>query len=109
MSLIGDRQAIADALSTVTDVTGYPFEPVAIKAGDAWPHLDSLERSDGRVFLPRWLVYVALPADEKSAAAWVDSHYEAIVDGLLDVGFIERIDPPGFRANQNVLMITMGD
>ena len=42
MSLTEVRQEIADALSTVGQLTGYPAPPSVMAVGDAWPLLAGL-------------------------------------------------------------------
>ncbi|MGC4769203.1 hypothetical protein ACLQ25_09510 [Micromonospora sp. DT44] len=110
MSLTGDRQAIAAALSTAPDVTGHEFRPVRLRHGDAWPLLGAMERGPGRAFEVSWRVLVFLPQDGPASAQWVDDHHEALVDALEDVGFVDRIEPttiPDGDANPYVLQITM--
>ncbi|WP_420123205.1 hypothetical protein [Nakamurella sp.] len=110
MSLAGDRQAIADALSTATDVTGHLYRPVKLRHGDAWPLLGALERGPGRAFEVSWRVLVYLPQDGAAASEWVDAHHEGLVDALEAVGFVDRIEPitiPDGDANPYVLQITM--
>lgn len=111
MSLTGDRQAIADALSTVTGVTGYPYKPTTPKPGDAWPLLRSLDREDGLMFAATWTVVVNLPQTERAASEWVDENYEAVIDGLLPVGYVEQVRPAVLTTNNStdryVLEITM--
>jgi len=116
MSLAGDRQAIAAALSTAAGVTGHEFrpanprQPVRLRAGDAWPLLGAMERGPGRAFEVTWQVLVYLPQDGVKAAQWIDDHHEALVDALEQVGFVDRIEPttiPDGDANPYVLQITM--
>lgn len=116
MSLAGDRQAIAAALSTAPGVTGYEFrpanprQPVRLRAGDAWPVLGAMDRGPGRAFEVTWRVLVYLPHAVVKASEWVDEHHEQLVDALEDVGFVDRIEVvtiPDGDANPYVLQITM--
>ncbi|RKN38453.1 hypothetical protein [Micromonospora endolithica] len=114
MSLAGDRQAIAAALSTAPDVTGHAFRPATtrLREGDAWPLLGTLERGPGMSWAASWRVLVALPTDGVKSAEWVDSHYQDLVDALegADVGFVDRIEPvtiPDGDAERYALQITM--
>ncbi|MFD6770882.1 hypothetical protein ACFWC6_32205 [Micromonospora chalcea] len=110
MSLAGYRQSIADALSTAPDVTGYPYRPTVPKPGDAWPRLTGMDLAGGLVFEKSWSVLVVLPQDERAASDWTDAHYEALVDALLPVGFVDRIEPVLIEAsgsNQYALQFTM--
>lgn len=110
MSLAGQRTQIAAALSTVTDVRGHEYRPTTPRPGDAWPLLSSLDRADGLAFEVTWRVIVLLPQDERGASDWLDAHHEALVDGLLPVGFVDRIEPVTLPVNggdQYALQITM--
>lgn len=89
MSWANDRQEIADALDTVDGVKGYPHRPKVLKPGDAWPLLPDLELQGGLVWRPTWTVIVILPADEKQAAVWMDSHFTPIVTALRVPAFPE--------------------
>lgn len=110
MSIVGDRAAIAAALSTVTGVKGYEYRPTSTKPGDGWPMLSLLERAGGRSFTVTWRVLVMLPGDEVAASQWIDAHHEQLVDGLLDVGFVDSIAPVKLDSgagDQYALQITM--
>lgn len=111
MSLTGDRAAIAAALSTATGVTGYVYRPGTPKTGDAWPLLGGLENAgNATTFAVTWRVYVYLPQDERSASEWIDTHHEDLVDALLPVGFVDRIEPVNIGTEQapvSALLLTM--
>lgn len=110
MSLVGDREAIAAALSTATGVKGYAYRPTSTKSGDAWPMLSSLDRAGGLAFTVTWRVLVVLPGDEVAASQWIDGHHEQLVDALLPVGFIDTIAPVKLESSagdQYALQITM--
>jgi hypothetical protein len=100
MSLTGQRQELATLLSTVEDVTGYPYRPTGFRTGAAWPILDVLEASRAS-FEATWHVLVALPDDEEKASEWFDSHYEAIAEAIQDFGFVEQIYPEGLRTSED--------
>lgn len=93
MSLVGDRQAIATALSTVEGVKGYPKRPKTTKVGDGWPLLGALERGPGMSFAATWRVLVQLPSDELAASDWIDTRHEDLADALEPVGYVDRIEP----------------
>lgn len=110
MSLVGDRAAIAAALTTAPDVTGYAYRPTTPRPGDAWPLLGALDRADGLAFYVTWRVLVFLPQDERAASEWIDAHQEALVDALEPVGYVDRIEPALVNASgtdQLALQITM--
>lgn len=110
MSLVGTREAIAIALSTVTDVRGFAYRASTPMPGDAWPLLGELERADGLSFSVNWKVMVFLPQGELAASDWIDSHYDAIVDALEPIGYVERLSPvvvSTSAGNQYFLEITM--
>lgn len=104
MSIVGKRQQIADALSTVDGVTGYPYQPTSARAGDGWPLYQGAERDEATgLFAHNWSVGVALPQDEQAANAFLDSHLDAIDQALLSSGsgYIDRIDPANFSGDDN--------
>lgn len=111
MSLTGDREATATAMSTVTGVTGYAYRPTTPLPGDAWPLLSALDRADGTAFYASWRVLILLPQDERTASEWIDTHHEDLVDALeASVGFVDRIEPVALSASgtdQIALQITM--
>lgn len=94
MSIVGDRAALATALSAIDDVTGHQFRPRTLPPGTAWPLLRRLERADEVPdFEATWSVVVILPSDEIAASKWFDAHHETIADGLADFGFVDSIEP----------------
>jgi hypothetical protein len=105
------RADIAAALSTVTDVTGYTKRPTTPKAGDAWPLLTQLEYAGGQAtYEITWRVLVFLPQNEWDSSEWIDSHAEALVEALLPVGHIDRLEPVELGASgtgQYALQLTM--
>ncbi len=104
------RDDIAEALSTADGVTGYAYRPTATKPGDAWPLSGPWERSEGLTFIRTWRVMVLLPQDDRAASDWADDHVEALVDALLPVGFVDRIEfvPSAAEGgDQFALQITM--
>jgi hypothetical protein len=111
MSLTGDRQEIADALSTVEGVKGYKYRPmVAPKAGNAWPLLGPLERGPGTDFQATWRIVVVLPPTEQQASEWFDEMHEPIAEALEDFGFVELIEPGNLATDagdMDVMILTL--
>ncbi|MEU8329821.1 hypothetical protein [Micromonospora sp. NPDC048839] len=110
MSLVGDRTAIATALTTVDEVTGYASKPKILRPGDAWPLLGPLDRAGGMSFTATWRVFLVLPQDEVTASEWLDSHVEPLVDALLPVGFVDQFLPVAVTTeagDQLAVQITM--
>lgn len=93
MSVTDTRQRLATALSTVTGVNGYVFRPSTIKAGAAWPLLDSLERGPGEYFSGNWRVIVALGGDEKQAQKQLDNLLPLIVAALEPAAYVAQAIP----------------
>jgi hypothetical protein len=105
MSLTGQRQEIADALSTVEGVTGFKYRPTGLNTGMAWPLLDVLT-SQRRDYEATWHVLVVLPPDEQKASEWFDDKYEAIADALTnEFGSIEQIYPEGLRTSEGDIQV----
>lgn len=92
MSWAADRAEIATALNTVTGVKGYEYRPKTLRAGDAWPVLESLSLEHSLVWRPSWTVMVILPADERAAGAWIDDHFTDLAAALRVPGFPETAD-----------------
>lgn len=110
MTLTGDRLAIAAALSTATGVTGYVKRPATPKTGDAWPMLGPMENVGQATFEITWRVIVFLPQDEWTSSEWIDAHVDALVDALLGIGQVDRIEPVELTAGgtgQYALQLTM--
>lgn len=93
MSLVGDRAAIAQALSSADGVRGFSHRPATPKTGDAYPLLGSLDRGPASSFETTWRVVVVLPGDERAASDWFDEHHEPIAEALQGFGYVERIEP----------------
>lgn len=89
----GVRQDIADALSTVNGITGYALRPKALKAGDAWPRLNSVERGPGQSLLASWVVSVILGSDEVLSVQRTDLWADPILDALRPVAFVTGFSP----------------
>lgn len=113
MSLVGQRQEIADALSTVTGVHGHPYRPAVIGPGDAWPLLDNLNRDQESSpdFLVTWRLLVVLATvDERRSAEQLDALQDAVIEALVDVGWVRRIEPVPIATSagdHEVMMITL--
>lgn len=93
MSIVGDREEIAAALSALDDVAGHPFRPRTLPPGTGWPMVRSLDRGPARDFEVTWTVVVVLPAEEQRASEWFDAHHEEVADSLAGFGFVDRIEP----------------
>lgn len=86
-----DRKAIADVLTTVGGVTGYPHRPKVCKIGDAYPLIEHIDRVQGLMFIPVWKVQMWLGPDEFKGEE-----------------FLEQVAVPVAQAlqNANVLYVT---
>lgn len=95
MTVTDARVTLAAALSKVSGVTGYEFRPKSIKAGAAWPLLQSLDRGPGNFFEGRWRVLVALGGNEKEAQTKLDRWLPMITSTLEseDAGYVEQAVP----------------
>lgn len=86
------RQDIADALSTVTGITGSASRPTVVAEGAAWPQVASHDRDDG-YFMTTWSVYVVMPADDQAAADTYDSSIATLRAALHAVVYVDRDEP----------------
>jgi hypothetical protein len=109
MSNADTRQALADALSTVGGINGYPARPSALNEGDAWPqwrggvpHAYAVENT--------WAVLIVLPtADDVTADSYADAHLDALLDALRPVMSVDSVAPaeiPSGGGTLYALMIT---
>ena len=99
MSFATTRTAIAEALSTVTGVTGYPRRPNTLSAGDAYPLLDEITRGPGLFFAATWRVIVILGGDEFDAEARVDDLLPELAQALNPVAFVDSATPLAVKTN----------
>lgn len=95
MSLAERRESLAEALSAVAGITGYPYRPSTPKSGDAWPVMGRAERVVADNFAVSWSVLVMLPQDERSANDFIESKSLEIIDSLEDTGaaFVDSFGP----------------
>lgn len=107
MSLIGTRKAIADALSMVDGVTGYPFPPSVTREGDGWPVGPVLDRDTGTAFMAVWRIHVVTPVDEQAAAEWFDRMWPPLFYALSPVVFVERAAPIKLSADQGNTLLAV--
>lgn len=93
MSNAQTRQAIAEAISEVPGIHGYPARPSTLSEGDGWPqwrggvpHAYAVENT--------WAVLIVLPqADDVTADSFADSHGAQLLDALRLVMFVDSIAP----------------
>lgn len=96
MSNAEKRAAIAVALSTVPDVTGYERRALvtAPKVGDGWVRWGGAVREAGSAFMESWVVVIALmTVDEVTADAWIEAHMDDLFDALMPHIFIDSFVP----------------
>jgi hypothetical protein len=87
--LVDTRQTLAEALSGVDGVVGYPYRPTTPQIGDAWPVLGPLERADGFAFYVSWRVLVFLGSDEVFTAQWIDEHLDGLIEGISPAAYVD--------------------
>lgn len=91
--MITNRQSIADALSTVAGVTGYPKKPTAVKPGDAWPLIDVLTRGPGSAFQTTWRIAVTLSPDQVKAGDMLETVVPEVTQALHEVAYVDLARP----------------
>jgi hypothetical protein len=107
MTLVGKRQELANALSGVPDVRGFPFRPTSPDVGDAWPIMGPLDRAAGTAFLVTWLVRVLVPQDEQDASTWFDEHWPHLFEALEVHGSVSRAVPVVLSQDQLAFEIVL--
>lgn len=94
MNTAADRQAIADAASTVAGVKVSPRYKQLTKNGDGSVRLANLVRSsDGFGFIATYQVMVKVDQDVAAAETWIDGKADALVDALASQLVVTRIEP----------------
>lgn len=91
--MITTRQTIADALSTVDGVTGYPKRPKVVKAGDAWALINQLTRGPGNAFEIEWRIAVLIGPDVGTATDKFDSLIPEVTQALVHVAYVDSARP----------------
>lgn len=110
LSLTGDRQAIATALSSARGVRGHEYRPSTPRPGDAWPTLPTLTLVEGLMWQATWSIIVFLPQEERAASEWIDRHFLDIAAALKSPGLAVEAEPAVMQTSggdQYVLEITM--
>lgn len=98
MSLAGQREEIANVLSTINGVKGYKHRPKVFNTGDAWAIWAGSDNPAALNFQVTWEIWVIAPSDEFTAMDWTDSKHEEIADVLNEqVGIVERVEPGELR------------
>lgn len=93
MSRQQTRQDIADALTEVDGIHGYPARPDALTPGDGWPQWRGAT-PHAYAFENTWAVLIVLPqADDVTADSFADEHGDALVDALRPVMFVDSLAP----------------
>jgi hypothetical protein len=82
MSFTDTRVLLATALDSVTGLVGHQFRPAVVKAGSAWPTLDTINRGPGDAWSATWAVTVVLGGEEQAAANLLDDVFPELVDEL---------------------------
>jgi hypothetical protein len=95
MSALSDaRQRIADALSQVDGLTGYPAKPRTAARGQGWPEWSYSEPSTYTGDQATWLVHVVLAAGlEDAIAVSADELVDAVLAQLEDIAEVTRWEP----------------
>jgi hypothetical protein len=91
--MITTRQSIADALSAVDGVTGYPKKPKAVKVGDAWPLVQQLDRGPGASFQTTWRIAVVLGSDVATATDKLDDLVPEATQALQAEAYVDLARP----------------
>jgi hypothetical protein len=91
--MITSRQSIADALSTVDGITGYPERPKVTKAGDAWALVNQLTRGPGAAFQTEWRIAVTIAADVATATDRFDTLIPEVTQALQEVAYVDSARP----------------
>lgn len=91
--MITTRESIADALTTVTGITGYVTRPKVVRAGDAWAQVNQLTRGPGTAFETEWRIAVVVGADVGTATDKFDSLIPAVTQALQPVAYVDSARP----------------
>lgn len=103
-----NRQAIADAISTVPDCVGYLERPNTFRPGDGWVQWGGAERWNGAgPFINTWRVLVGLPNVETAAESWIADHLQDLVNAISPVAFIDSVEPVNIAGSTPALQFTV--
>lgn len=102
---LAERQPIAEALSQVDGVTGFPYRPRAVKTGDAWPVWGGCGQVTSGIFETSWRIEVMVPQDEQFREEWIDERLQALVDSLSSVLYVLNAGP-GVSSESPALILT---
>lgn len=80
------RDSIAAALTGVDGLQGVPYRPSTLAPGMAWPAASTRRRINSCAASVTWYVYVALAANEQTAAEMADTIEWAVEDALANLG-----------------------
>lgn len=90
------RQSIAEAVSTVDGLQGYPERPTSPTTGDAWPLVRGIARGEGAaaaVFETTWAVAIVLAGDVGTATDMFDEVLPQVVQALQSEVFVDSGRP----------------
>lgn len=93
---VSQRQAIADALSSVPGLTGYTQEPATVSIGDAWPVYTATEWTTPCLTAVLYNVFVALPkGDLESTTEAMEATIAPVADALVSIACatVQRCEP----------------
>jgi hypothetical protein len=87
------RQSIADVMSTIDGVQGFPKRPDTVNVGDSWPLVREMNRGPGTVFETVWAVAVVLGGDAGTATDLFDQIVPAATQALQSELYVDQARP----------------
>ncbi|GAA2817454.1 hypothetical protein [Kribbella solani] len=93
MSFVESRAAIAEALSTVEGVTGYPKRPTTWTPGDAIVLVEQIDHTLGVAWQVTWRIVLLLSGDEGVAIEQLDELLPLITDALQPLVYVDTATP----------------
>jgi hypothetical protein len=87
------RKLLADAASTVQDITCHPYFVQSTQAGNAFVRLDRIEYPNRFGGICHWNVVVMLPQDQGQAERYVDDKVPAIKAAVESELVVTQVQP----------------
>lgn len=98
------RDELAAALSTAAGIKGYPRRPDPLRAGDAWPILQRVDRAQGWAWSATWRILVVLGPSEQDAVDQLDTVLPDLLAALQPAAHVDSAQPVTLTTDAGAMM-----